>query len=162
MYGYELIELSGQRQYEYELRFDKRVVLRKINVLGKMSNVHADFKRQWNFAHMLCVSTPRLNLRGWFPLFFRWIFFSSKAVKFPKLSCNWPKAMQKSWPLGQVFVKANTRRLQHFTVWFYKKIINVSCESIRLNSWNSNRQTAWRICHVRWACLFYISFTILT
>ena len=46
MYGYELIELSGQRQYEYELRFDKRVVLRKINVLGKMSNVHADFKRQ--------------------------------------------------------------------------------------------------------------------
>ena len=55
MYGYELIELSGQRQYEYELRFDKRVVLRKINVLGKMSNVHADFKRQKFCTHVVRV-----------------------------------------------------------------------------------------------------------
>ena len=30
----------------------------------KCLNVHADFKIQWNFAHMLCVSTPRRDLRG--------------------------------------------------------------------------------------------------
>ena len=40
----------------------------------------------------------------------------------------------------------------------YKKLKNVSCEYDRLNSWNSTLQVAWYIRHVRWACLFHISY----
>ena len=42
----------------------------------------------------------------------------------------------------------------------YKMLENVSCEHDRLNGWNSTLQAAWYIRHVRWTCLFYISFTI--
>ena len=37
---------------------------------------------------------------------------------------------------------------------------NVSCEYDWLNSWNSTLQAAWYIRHIRWTCLFYISFNI--
>ena len=127
----------------------------------KCLNVHADFKRPWNFAHV-CVSTPRRDLRGWFPFFFRRIYFWSKEVQISQISYNWPKGTQKKRPLGQVFVKAHTRRLQHFTVWFYQKLKNVSCEYDRLNGWNPTLQAAWYIRLVHWACLFYVSFKIYT
>ena len=42
---------------------------------------------------------------------------------------------------------------------FHKKLKNVSCEYDRLNGWNLTLQAAWYIRHVRWTCLFYISFT---
>ena len=71
------------------------------------------------------------------------------------------------------FVYLRTRRMskssaQHviyihiyiLTKSFYKKLKNVSCEYDRLNGWNSNLQAAWYIRHVRWTCLFYISFII--
>ena len=56
-------------------------------------------------------------------------------------------------------------RLQaFFAPWywrsFYKKLKNVSCEYDRLNGWNSSLQAAWYIRHVRWTCLFYVSFII--
>ena len=41
---------------------------------------------------------------------------------------------------------------------FYKKLKNVSCEYDRVNGWHSTLQAAWYIRHVRWACLFCISF----
>ena len=44
---------------------------------------------------------------------------------------------------------------------FYKKLKkNVSCEYHRLNGWNSTLQAVWYIRHVRWTCLFYISYQI--
>ena len=38
------------------------------------------------------------------------------------------------------------------------KLKNVSCEYDRLNGWNSTLQAASYMRHVRWTCLFYISF----
>ena len=43
---------------------------------------------------------------------------------------------------------------------FHKKMKNASCDSDRLNSWNSILQATWYIRHIRWTCLFYISFII--
>ena len=48
----------------------------------------------------------------------------------------------------------------YFRKHYYKKLKNVSCEYDRLNGWNSTLQAAWYIRHVRWTCLFYISFII--
>ena len=124
----------------------------------KCLSAHADFKRPWNFAHMLCVSTPRRDLRGWFPLFFGRIYFWSNEVQISQIISWLTKGHAKKRQLGQVFVKAHTRRLQHFTAWFYTKLKNVSCEYDRLKGWNSTLKAAWYIRHVRWACLFYISF----
>ena len=40
------------------------------------------------------------------------------------------------------------------------KELKNGCEYDRLNGWNSTLQAAWYIRHVRWTCLFYISFII--
>ena len=49
--------------------------IRKSNKSTKKNYPAWLLKRQWNFAHMLCVSTPRRDLWGWFPFFFRRIFW---------------------------------------------------------------------------------------
>ena len=48
-------------------------------------------------------------------------------------------------------------------LYFYPSAVvfkNVSWEYDRLNGWNSTLQAVWYIRHVRWACLFYISFIV--
>ena len=50
----------------------------------KTLNVDADFKRQWNFAHVFCVSTPRRDLQGLFPFFFPPSIFGLRRSKFPE------------------------------------------------------------------------------
>ena len=45
-----------------------------------------------------------------------------------------------------------------WTAFLIKQIENVSCEYDRLNGWKSTLQSAWYNRHVRWTCLFYISF----
>ena len=73
---------------EHELRFDSRAVLfntQNTCFRHKRLNVHADLRRRWNCAHMLCVSTPRRDLRGWFPHSFRRIYFWSKEVQISQI-----------------------------------------------------------------------------
>ena len=58
-------------------------------------------------------------------------------------------------------MKCNQIQLSFYGVLrsiFYQKLKNVSCEYDRLNGWNSTLQAAWYIRHVRWTCLFYVSF----
>ena len=90
------------------------------------------------------------------------------------------KSLSKSFRIRLLIIKSSgTRKFifllraswERIGVWFvahlqqnrefYKKLKNVSCEYDRLNGWNSTLQAAWYIRHVRWTCLFYISFIIL-
>ena len=43
---------------------------------------------------------------------------------------------------------------------YINKMKNVSCENDQLKGWNSTLQAAWYIRHVRWTCLFCISYRI--
>ena len=78
---------------------------------------------------------------------------------------NSPCSRSPRWSSGNprmllVLVREFESRRGEILNLFYKKLKNVSCEYDRLNGWNLTSQAARYIRHVRWTCLFYISFII--
>ena len=79
---------------------------------------------------------------------------TSKYFIYNIISCLWTK------PTIWLLTFSSTSFTEGRPRIFIKKLKNVSWEYDRLNGWNSTLQAAWYIRHVRWVCLFYISFMI--
>ena len=97
-----------------------------------------------------------------------WTYSSSAVPKYLVCANNntWPLLLLaadvriNSTHLAKLSTQPFSRSNSQLTQVFYKKLKNVSCEYDRLNGWNSILHAAWYIRHVRWTCLFYISFII--
>ena len=88
---------------------------------------------------------------------FPWVHPGGSVSRSPQVCLPLPNTAIK-WA-APTFVANQHSPLSQYL--FHKKLENVSCEYDRLNGWNSTLQAAWYIRHVRWTCLFYISFIIL-
>ena len=92
----------------------------------KRLNVHADFKRVWNFAHILCVSTPRRDLRGWFPFFFCRMFLVLWGPNFPN------NLITDQRPCKKKIVRSGLRQGSYTTFATFRTINSTKSDFIKI------------------------------